>query len=138
MAEFDAKRDPARCPSHPGAVLSDMVPATGMTKASIAASLGISRQQLHDILSETKPLSPRIAARIGKAFGGSTASWLNLQSAYDAWHAERDMADEIRRIPALVPAGLRSSPTAAPASGRLFERDRMAARKPRPGARRAS
>jgi hypothetical protein len=25
--------------------------------------------------------------------------WLNIQRAYDLWHAEREMADEIAKIP---------------------------------------
>jgi len=110
MTEFIAKRDRKRCPSHPGAVLDDMIPATGMTKSAIAASLGISRQQLYDILHEAKPVSAKIAARIGRAFGGSTSSWLNLQAAHDAWHAEREIADEIERIPVLVQAGSKRPP----------------------------
>lgn len=43
-----------------------------------------------------------MAARIAKAFGGSTASWLRVQAAYDAWHAERDV--DVSHIPVLTPA----------------------------------
>jgi len=39
-----AKRNQARCPTHPGALLrDDVIPATGRTKAEIAQLLGISR-----------------------------------------------------------------------------------------------
>jgi plasmid maintenance system antidote protein VapI len=42
-----AKRNSARCPTHPGALLrEDVIPATGRTKAEIAQLLGISRQHL--------------------------------------------------------------------------------------------
>ncbi len=104
MAEYAAVRNPDRCPSHPGAVLDDMIPATGKSKTEIAGLLGISRQQLYDILREVKPVSPNTAARIGKAFGGSTDSWLRMQAAYDAWHVDRDLAAEVKRIPALTVA----------------------------------
>jgi hypothetical protein len=41
------KRNPDRCPTHPGALLSeDVIPATGKTKAEIAQLLDISRQHL--------------------------------------------------------------------------------------------
>ncbi len=66
---YKAIRDPNRCPSHPGAVLDDIIPATGKTKVEIAKLLGISRQHLYDILGERKPVSPDVAARLGKAFG---------------------------------------------------------------------
>lgn len=79
-----------RCPSHPGALLANILPATGKNKVQIAAMLGISRQQLYDILNEVKPVSPATAARLGKFFGDGAAVWLRMQSAYDAWHAERE------------------------------------------------
>ena len=53
MAEYAAKRDPNRCPTHPGQLLrEEVIPATGKTKTEIAALLGISRQHLYDILGE--------------------------------------------------------------------------------------
>lgn len=140
MAEFIAKRDPKRCPSHPGAVIEDMIPATELPKAAIAAALGISRQHLYDILQQAKPVSPKVAARIGRAFGGSTGSWLNLQAAYDAWHAERELAEEIDRIPVLAKAGSvisSSNPARGATSGRFLMKDSAATKKRPPHKRRA-
>jgi addiction module HigA family antidote len=101
MAEYPAKRDPNRCPSHPGALLEDIIPATGRSKTEIASLLGISRQQLYGILGERKPLSPEVAARVGKLFGGGAEIWLAMQAAHDAWRAERDLASELRKIATL-------------------------------------
>ncbi|MGB8364913.1 MAG: HigA family addiction module antitoxin [Rhizomicrobium sp.] len=91
MTEYAAKRDRNRCPTHPGAMLDDIIPATGKPKAEIARLLGISRQQLYDILAEKKPVSPTIAAKIGKLVGNGPGIWLRMQAAYDAWHAEREV-----------------------------------------------
>ena len=101
MAEYAAKRDPNRCPTHPGALLQDVIPATGKTKTEIAALLGISRQHLYDILAERKPVSPAVAVRLGKLFGDGAGIWVRMQGAHDTWHAERDLAAEIRKIPTL-------------------------------------
>ena len=90
MGEYIAKRDPGRCPMHPGMLLrEEVIPATGRTKVEIAALLGISRQQLYDILSEKKPVSATVAVRLGKLFGNGPELWSRMQSAYDTWHAQR-------------------------------------------------
>ena len=91
MTDIIATRNPNRCPSHPGALLSDVVESTGKTKIEIATMLGISRQQLYDLLNERKPVSANIAARLGKLFGDGAGVWLRMQAAYDAWHAEREI-----------------------------------------------
>lgn len=104
MAVYSAKRDPNRCPTHPGALLSEVIPATGKTKTEIAALLGISRQHLYDVMAQRKPVSASVAVRLGKLFGDGAGVWVRMQGAYDTWHAERDLADAIRRIPRLKAA----------------------------------
>jgi hypothetical protein len=64
MAVYAAKRDPNRCPTHPGELLNDVIPATGRSKTEIAALLGISRQHLYDILAQRKPVSASVAVRL--------------------------------------------------------------------------
>lgn len=102
MTETIAKRDSDRCPLHPGAVLDDIIADVGRSKTEIAGLLGISRQYLHALLDGRKPLSPAMAVRIAKAFGGSAGSWLRMQAAYDAWHAEREV--DVSGIPTLSAA----------------------------------
>ena len=102
MAAYAAKRNPDRCPTHPGELLrEDIVPALNMSKVEIADALGISRQHLYDILGEKKPVSPEVAARLGKAFGNGADIWLGMQAAYDAWYAERSVdVSKVRAIKA--------------------------------------
>jgi addiction module HigA family antidote len=58
---------------------------------SDAQALGISRQTLYDILAGKQPVTPSTAVRLGAVLGTSAASWLNMQVAYDLWHAEREI-----------------------------------------------
>ena len=81
-----------------------VIPATGKTKTEIAALLGISRQHLYDILEERKPVSPAVAVRLVLLFGGRSRGLVSTRSAYDTWRAERELANEIKKIPTLKPA----------------------------------
>jgi addiction module HigA family antidote len=86
------KRSPDRCPTHPGAFLREIVlPALSVPKAEVARALGISRQSLYDILAEKLPVTPTMAVRLGAVLGTSAASWLNMQTAYALWHAQREV-----------------------------------------------
>jgi addiction module HigA family antidote len=103
VREYKARRNPNRCPFHPGALLRlDIIPATRKTKSEIARLLGISRQHLHDIMEEKKPISPEVAVRVGKLFGGGPGAWVRMQGEYDVWHAERNV--EVSKIPTLKAA----------------------------------
>jgi addiction module HigA family antidote len=97
---YPAKRNPARCPTHPGALLrEDVIPATGRTKTEIAELLGISRRHLYDILVERKPVSPAVAVRLGTLFGDGAGPWTRMQAAYDTWRAEQ--SEDVSRIPTI-------------------------------------
>lgn len=95
------QRDPKRCPTHPGEVLREVVvPRLGIAKTQLADHLGISRQTLYDILNEKQPVTPQMAVRLGKLLGTSEAVWVNMQIAYDLWHARRDV--DVSGIPTLT------------------------------------
>lgn len=96
-------RNPDRCPTHPGELLrEDVIPVTGKSKSEIARMLGISRQHLHDILAERKPVSPEVAVRLAKLFGNTPLFWIRMQGAHDAWHAAREV--DVSGVPTLFAA----------------------------------
>ena len=73
-------------------------------QSEIAKLLGISRQTLYDILNMRQPVTPAIAVRLGKLFGDGAGVWIRMQAAHDTWHAERELAHEIKKIPTLSAA----------------------------------
>ena len=96
------KRLADRQPTHPGEVLrEDVVPALGLSKTEIAARLGVSRVAFYDLLNEKTGVSPRMAVRLGKFLGNGPRIWLNMQTAYDLWHAERSV--DTSGIPTVPP-----------------------------------
>ncbi|TIV60320.1 HigA family addiction module antitoxin [Mesorhizobium sp.] len=90
-ADIPAKADPERCPSHPGELIADLLFGLGLRVLPAASMLGISRQQLHAILAGRKPVTPEMAARLGKLFGNGPGLWLRMQANFDAWHAAREV-----------------------------------------------
>src|SRR5438094_4468991 len=92
MTEYKTKRDPKRCPTHPGAIMrDDVLPALRLSVSGTARALGVSRQFLHRILAEEAPVSTEMALRLGKLCGNGPMLWLRMQAAYDLWHAEREL-----------------------------------------------
>jgi len=71
-------------PTHPGlAVRHDCLEPLGLSVTEAAKRLGVSRKQLSDIVNCHAGISPEMAIRLDKAFGGSAETWLRLQAAYD-------------------------------------------------------
>ena len=92
-------------PMHPGELLrEDILPAVARPKTEIARLLGISRQTLYDVLNERQPVTPNIALRLARMFGGGPDSWINLQRNYDLEIAERELGDALDAIPLLKAA----------------------------------
>jgi addiction module HigA family antidote len=99
MSNVYVAERPNRAPSHPGELLRDVVlPALKMTVTSAAAHLNVSRQQLHNVLSEKAGVSPEMALRLGKFCGNGPDLWISMQQAYDLWKASKKVAKEVSRI----------------------------------------
>ena len=96
--EFPVRRR-KRPPTHPGAILrEDVLPALKMSVTAAAEHLHVTRQTLHRILAEKAAVTPEMAVRLGKFCGNGPGLWLRMQGAYDLWHAENALAEEIKTI----------------------------------------
>ena len=99
MREYTVKRPLKRAPIHPGEIMrEDVLPALGLSVSEAARRLGVSRQQLHRVLACTHPITTEMALRIGKLAGNGPGLWLRMQQAYDLWHVEQRLKDELARI----------------------------------------
>jgi addiction module HigA family antidote len=87
---------PMKKPPHPGlSIRHDCLQPLGLTVTDAAKNLGVSRKQLSDILNGHSGISPEMAIRLHKAFGGGADTWLRLQAAYDLAQAMK-RAKEIK------------------------------------------
>jgi addiction module HigA family antidote len=90
-------------PVHPGEIIrEDILPAVGLSVTAAARALGISRQMLHDILAERRPLSAVMCLKVARLLGGSPDSWMRMQAAYDLKRAEQDTR-VMKRIARMIP-----------------------------------
>ena len=81
---------PMTDPPHPGlSVRYDCLEPLGLTVTEAAKSLGVSRKQLSEIVNGRSGISPVMAIRLDKAFGGGAGTWYRLQAAYDLAQAMR-------------------------------------------------
>ena len=82
-------------PPHPGlSVRYDCLEPLGLSITEAARRLGVSRKQLSSIVNGNSGISPEMAIRLDKAFGGGAGTWYMMQAAYDMGQAVRG-ADEI-------------------------------------------
>jgi len=78
-----------RNPAHPGLLVKECVADLGISVAEAAAALGITRQQLHRIISGTSGVTPDMALRFEQAFGSTADTWLRMQVNYDLAQARK-------------------------------------------------
>jgi len=82
---------PMKNPPHPGlSVRHDCLEPLRLSVTDGAKVLGVSRQALNNVLAGKAAISPEMAIRLDKAFGGTAETWLALQTSYDLAQARRN------------------------------------------------
>jgi len=89
-------------PPHPGeTVRYDCIEPLGLSVSDAAKALGVTRQTLNNLVNGKSGISPDMAIRLEKAFGGSASIWLGLQMDYDLAQAmKRAGAIKVKRLAA--------------------------------------
>ena len=64
-----------------------------LTITKAAKVLGVTRQALNNLVNGKAGISPEMAVRLSKAFGGSPKLWLRLQANYDLAQLRQDQID---------------------------------------------
>ncbi|MGB3225700.1 MAG: HigA family addiction module antitoxin [Desulforhopalus sp.] len=70
-------------PVHPGLLVKECLEDLGLSVAEAASGLGVTRQQLHKVIAQKSSVTPEMAFRLEKAFGGVADTWLKMQMNYD-------------------------------------------------------
>jgi addiction module HigA family antidote len=93
-------------PVHPGEILrEDILPEVGLSVAAAARALGVSRQMLHEILAERRPLSAIMCLKVSRLLGSTPDFWMRLQAEYDLKRAAQNKK-VMERVAQIVPLRL--------------------------------
>lgn len=86
-------------PTHPGEMLlEDFMPDYGLTAATLAEALRVSRQTVNELLRGRRSVSPAMALRLSRFFGNTPDFWLNAQRAVDLWRANFEIQKDLEGI----------------------------------------
>ena len=78
-------------PPHPGGVvLRQCIEPLDLTITDAAEALGVTRNTLSELVNAKRGISPEMAVRLAKVFGGTEEGWLVQQVQYDLAHVRRD------------------------------------------------
>ena len=85
---------PMKKPPHPGRQIKTALQAVEMNITEGAEHLGVTRNTLSRVINGLAGISPEMAIRLAKAFGGNAETWIRMQAAYDLAQA-MEHEDEI-------------------------------------------
>jgi addiction module HigA family antidote len=92
-------------------LLEEFLKPLGMSQVELAGRIGVSFPRVNELVHGKRGMTPDTALRLERLFGMEAQFWLNLQLAWDLYHAAHSPAAKgikrIRRLRAL--AGVRAA-----------------------------
>ena len=82
-----------RPPTPPGEVLAEeFLAPMGMTQGQLAEKMGVPIQRVNMVVNGRRAITADTALLLARIFGTSPEFWMNLQAAWDLWHARERLA----------------------------------------------
>ena len=84
-----------RPPTDPGEVLlEEFLKPRDLTQVALSEKLEIPIQRVNSIINGKRGISPETAVLLARFFETTAEFWMNLQTRYDLWFAERALRDK--------------------------------------------
>ena len=81
-----------RPPSHPGEILlEEFLKPREMTQSELSEQLEIPLQRVNSIINGKRGVTPETAILLARFLETTAEFWMNLQTKYDLWMAQRSM-----------------------------------------------
>lgn len=87
-------------PPHPGGLIGDTLDELSISVTEAARGLGVTRQQLHNVIAGRSAITPEMAVKLEKAIGSTADTWLRMQMNYDLSKVRKRAIKVKRLIPA--------------------------------------
>jgi antitoxin HigA-1 len=91
----------ARTPIHPGEHLAEELTELGMSAAELARQIDVPVNRVTEIINGQRSVTADTALRLGHWFGTSPEFWLNLQKLYELRQAQKEIGEDIEKLPRL-------------------------------------
>ncbi len=83
---------PMKSPAHPGRLIKNEIDEMGLSVAAAAEGLGVTRQQLYNVINGKSAVTPEMAVRLEKGIGSTADTWLRMQNAFDLVQVRQNRA----------------------------------------------
>ena len=87
-------------PPHPGELIGDTLEELNISVTEAARGLGITRQQLHNVIAGRSGITPEMAVKLEQAIGSTADTWLRMQMNYDLAQVRKQAIKVKRLVPA--------------------------------------
>lgn len=93
-------------PTHPSEMLlEEFLKPMGITQTELAEKMGVSYPRVNELVHAKRGVTPDTALRLERLLGMDARFWLNLQLAWDLYHAVNSPSakeiQKIKRLPGL-------------------------------------
>ena len=88
-----------REPFHPGEILrEEFLEPMGISQRDLADAIRVPYQRVNEIVNGRRGITASTALRLSKYFGTTPELWLNFQTRWDLYWAERNEASELKAV----------------------------------------
>ena len=78
-------------PPHPGGIVRrQCIEPLGLSITDAAEALGVTRNTLSELVNGKRGISPEMAVRLARVFGGTEEGWLIQQAQYELAQVRRE------------------------------------------------
>jgi antitoxin HigA-1 len=88
-----------RAPTHPGEMLlEEFLKPLDLTQRELASAIHVPFQRVNEVVNGRRGITPSTAVRLAQYLGTSSGFWMNLQTRWDLYHAQKSEASALKRI----------------------------------------